>query len=184
MTDAEVKLAIAGIDVPIIIALKGMGYLSQPASKGRHLACEGGLATHSANVTERLVELTKALNVKWFRDQAPYVVGMMHDLVKCRCYKMKGRDAEGRPEWEYVQPEYPGHGACSVMIAAELGIFLYADEIAAITYHMGTFGIGKEYTEKEFEAAMKRFAPQIIATHTADWWAARVDEEGAEDEQK
>ena len=49
---------------------------------------------------------------------------------------------------------------------------------------MGTFGIGKEYTEKEFEAAMKRFAPQIIATHTADWWAARVDEEGAEDEQR
>ena len=96
MTDAEVNLAIAGIDVPIINALKGMGYFSQPASKGHHLACEGGLAKHSANVTERLVELTKALNVKWFRDQAPYIVGMMHDLVKCRCYKMKGRDAEGR----------------------------------------------------------------------------------------
>ena len=64
------------------------------------------------------------------------------------------------------------------MIAVELGICLFPDEIAAITYHMGTFGIGKEYTEKEFDAAMKRYAPQIIATHSADWYASRVDEEG------
>ena len=179
MSDAEAYLAIAEIGVPIIGALRGMGFFYKPASKSHHLACDGGLALHSANVTRRLVELTKALDVKWIRaEAAPYVVGMLHDLVKCSCYRMKGRDTSGRPEWEYVQPGYPGHGVCSVMIAVELGICLFPDEIAAITYHMGTFGIGKEYTEKEFDAAMKRYAPQIIATHSADWYASRVDEEG------
>lgn len=177
MSDAETYLAIAGIDVPIIRALEGIGFFSQPASKGHHLACEGGLAQHSANVTQRLVELTSALKVKWLRDTAPYVVGMLHDLVKCRCYRLKARGTTERPEWEYVQPEYPGHGSCSVMIATGLGICLLPDEIAAITYHMGTFGIGKEYADKEFDAAMRLYAPQIIATHTSDWWAARVDEE-------
>ena len=182
MSDAEAYFSIAGIDVPIQNALKGMGFFSKPASKGHHLVREGGLALHSENVTRRLVELTKAFDVRWCRaETAPYVVGMLHDLVKCRCYRMKGHDADGHPEWEYVQPEYPGHGVCSVMIATELGIALLQDEIAAITYHMGTFGIGKEYTEKEFDAGMKRFAPQIIATHSADWYASRVDEEeGAE----
>ena len=62
------------------------------------------------------------------------------------------------------------------MIAAELGIGLYPDEIVAITYHMGAYGIGKEYTDKEMDAAMKLYAPQIIATHTADWYACHVDE--------
>ena len=102
---------------------------------------------------------------------------MLHDLVKCRCYKLM-REVDGRPEWEYMQPGYPGHGACSVAIAEELGIRLHKDEIVAITYHMGAFGIGKEYTDKEFYAAMEMFAPQIIATHCADWWAASVDEMG------
>ena len=178
MSDAEAYLAIAGIDKPIVMALGGIGYFTQPASKGHHLSCDGGLAQHSVNVTRRLVELTKTLNVKWLRSEAaPYIVGMLHDLVKCRCYRMIGPDADGRPTWEYVQPEYPGHGSCSVMLAVGFGVCLYPDEIAAITYHMGTFGIGKEYTEKEFDAAMNLFAPQIIATHTADWYACRVDEE-------
>lgn len=41
---------------------------------------------------------------------------------------------------------------------------------------MGVFGIGKEYTEKEFDNAVKYYGAQIIATHCADWYAARVDE--------
>ena len=44
------------------------------------------------------------------------------------------------------------------------------EEIAAITFHMGPWGVGKEYSEQELRAAMRAFAPQIIATHTADWY--------------
>ena len=155
------------------IALGGIGYFDAPASKGHHLAERGGLMKHSVYVTRRLVALTNSFNVLWPRRESPYLVGMLHDLVKCRCY----RAVEGAgPAWEYVQPEYQGHGACSVAIASELGIQLMREEIAAIMFHMGPWGIGTEYTDKEFEAAMKAYGPQIIATHTADWYACKVDE--------
>ena len=153
--------------------LSGIGYFNAPASKGHHLAKRGGLLRHSVNVTRRLIALTDVLGVPWPRRESPYLVGMLHDLVKCRCY----RAVEGAgPAWEYVQPEYQGHGACSVAIASELGIQLMREEIAAIMFHMGPWGVDKEYPEGEFRAAMRVFAPQIIAAHTADWYAAEVDE--------
>jgi len=159
------------------MALAEIGYYVAPASKGHHLARRGGLLRHSVNVTQKLVALTDALHVYWPRPESPYLVGMLHDLVKCRCYRaVTGAAQDEAPSWEYMQPEYPGHGACSVAIAAELGIPLMREEIAAITFHMGPWGVGKEYSEQEMRAAMKAFAPQIIATHTADWYAAEVDE--------
>ena len=160
-------------DLAVGSALQRIGYYDAPASKGHHLAEHGGLLVHSVNVTQRLVNLSVAWHVDWPRMESPYIVGMLHDLVKCRCYR--AIDGAELP-WAYVQPEYPGHGACSVAIAAELGIRLVREEIAAITFHMGTFGIGKEYTEKEFYAAMDVFASPIVATHAADWFAASVDE--------
>ena len=200
---AECYLEQAGLRTDLESWLCGIGYFDAPASKGHHLAERGGLVKHSVNVTRRLVELTETLGVKWSRKESPYRVGMLHDLVKCRCYRAvngemrrrgeasegsrerseapegpaRGRAQDAEPTWEYVQPIYPGHGACSVAIATELCIGLCPDEIAAITYHMGMFGVGKEFTDKEFNAAMNVFAPQILATHYADWWAARVDEE-------
>lgn len=176
---AERYLEQAGLNTDVECWLERIGYFDAPASKGHHLANRGGLVEHCVNVTWRLVELTEALGVKWSRKESPYTVGMLHDLVKCRCYRaMNGAAQDAEPKWEYVQPLYPGHGACSVMIATELAISLMPDEIAAIIYHMGAFGIGKEYTDKEFYAAMEMFAPQIIATCCADWWAASVDERG------
>lgn len=158
-------------------ALSGTGYFNAPASKGHHLAKRGGLLRHSVNVTRRLIALTDVLGVPWPRRESPYLVGMLHDLVKCRCY----RAVEGAgPAWEYVQPEYQGHGACSVAIASELGIQLMREEIAAIMFHMGPWGVDKEYSEGEFRAAMRVFSPFIIATHTADWYAAEVDEREVE----
>lgn len=165
----------SGITSSQMDKLHHIGYFGHPASRSHHLADFGGLIKHSVNVTRRLLDLTKTLDVKWSRAASPYLVGLLHDFVKCQCYNLKGV-TDGKPEWEYIQPAYPGHGACSAAIAAELGIQLYRDEIVAITYHMGVFGIGKEYTEKEFDNAVKCYGAQIIATHCADWYAARVDE--------
>lgn len=159
------------------LALGGIGYFDAPASKGHHLAERGGLLKHSVYMTRRLIALTNSYSVFWPRRESPYLVGMLHDLVKCRCY----RAVEGAgPAWEYVQPEYQGHGACSVAIASELGIQLMREEIAAIMFHMGPWGVDKEYSEGEFRAAMRVFSPFIIATHTADWYAAEVDEREVE----
>lgn len=175
--DDKVYLVEANVKAPQIKRLKEMGFYEKPASKAHHMTGYGGLAEHSANVTRRLLELTKILGVKWPRKESPYLVGMLHDIVKCRCYRLKG-EVEGKPEWEYIQPVYPGHGACSAAIAAEIGIELMREEIVAITYHMGMYGVGKEYTDKEFDNALRWHGQQVIATCSADWWAARVDEEG------
>ena len=163
-----------GGDTIVSRMLMDIGYFNAPASKGHHLAERGGLMVHSVHVTQRLVDLSVAWRVAWPRVESPYIVGLLHDLVKCRCY----RAVDGAEQaFEYVQPEYPGHGACSVAIALELGIHLMREEIAAIMFHMGQFGVGTEYTEGEFRAAMKAFASPILATHAADWYAAGVDEE-------
>lgn len=174
---AEVLLERAGIDTATEERLDRYGYFKQPASiGGYHLAEYGGLVKHSINVTQRLVTLTDALGVKWPRSESPYLVGMLHDLVKCRCYRLK-EEVDGKPKWEYIQPVYPGHGACSAAIAAEIGIQLLRDEIVAITFHMGMFGVDREeYSMEEFDAALQWHGSQVIATHTADWYAARVDE--------
>ncbi len=175
---AECYLEQAGISTNGETLLEQIGYFTQPASKGHHLAERGGLLLHCSNVTQRLVQLTETLGVKWSRKESPYLVGMLHDLVKCRCYRaVPGTAQDAVPKWEYIQPVYPGHGVCSVAIAAELGIELRQDEIVAITYHMGMFGVGKEYTQYEFDNALEFWGPQVLATIYADWWAARVDEQ-------
>ena len=158
-------------------ALSNIGYFRAPASSGHHLAEIGGLVAHSVNVTRRLVDLTAAWHVDWPRVESPYIVGMLHDLVKCRCYRPVPKKEPGEVQtFEYVQPEFHGHGACSVAIAVSLGIQLRREEVAAIMFHMGPWGVGKEYTEEEFRAAMDAFPSSIVATHTADWYAAAVDE--------
>ena len=169
-------LMLSGLDELHVMKLNELGYFGQPASRSFHLNEYGGLAIHSVNVTRRLVKLTSAFGVKWPRAESPYLVGMLHDLVKCRCYKFN-QEIDGRPTWDYIQPIYPGHGACSASIAAEIGIQLLRDEIVAITFHMGMFGVNsKEYSMEEFNAALQWHGAQVIATHTADWYAARVDE--------
>ena len=174
----------AGLSEEQIQKLRDVGYFEAPAARKHHLAEPGGLAIHSTNVTYWLLKLSETMEVKWPRPESPYLVGMLHDLVKTSCYvsvEGEATDEHGREieKWfEYVQPAYPGHGIASVMIAAELGIKLMPDEIAAITYHMGMFGVGREYTDKEFNAALAKFPQQLIATHCSDWYAARVTEEG------
>ena len=162
-------LPIAALD-----KLKAIGYYDAPASKGHHLAVKGGLVRHSMNVTRRLVYLSDALDVQWSRNESPYIVGMLHDLVKCRCYRL---NQDGRT-YSYVQPKWPGHGVASAMIATvELGIRLNPDEAAAIIHHMGAFGLSGRALD-EFDAALDAYPGPIIATHSADWAAARLDESG------
>ena len=76
MNEARDYLRKAGLTEGQIGNLEAMGYFRQPASKGHHLSGYGGLAKHSVNVTERLVELTKALQVRWPREESPWVTAI------------------------------------------------------------------------------------------------------------
>ena len=150
------------------------GYVNAPASKAHHLNRAGGLATHSINVTDNIIKLSAAFGYDWPRKESPSLVGMLHDLVKCKCYKASLLSGE----YEYTYPGWNGHGEASVMIATiELGVELLRAEAVAIRHHMGLWGLGEKEV-REFNDALGPFAQPIIITHTADWWAARVDEEG------
>ena len=146
-------------------ALKEIGYLDAPASKGHHLAVAGGLAEHSVHVTNILLETRAVPAVSAYR------IGMCHDLVKCLCYK-----AVGDGKYEYTQPPYPGHGIASAMIAADLGIKLEPLERAAIVWHMGAFGLDERQMD-EYKAALRKWPVPIIFTHAADHLASIQEEE-------
>lgn len=148
------------------------GYMLAPASKGHHLNHAGGLAVHSVNVTDNILRLSAALGYSWPREESPYIVGMFHDLVKCKCYKLSGG------EYKYVYPGWSGHGEASLAIlTVELGMELRPEEAAAIRHHMGLWGLSEKEV-RDFNDALGIYSQPIIITHTADWWAARVDEEG------
>lgn len=177
---AQELLTKAGLHDDIIKQLeREFGYFAAPASKEHHLAVPGGLVRHSINVTQWLVDLTNKLGVTWPRAESPYLVGMLHDLVKCRCYRaMTGTKQDKTPKWEYVQPLYGGHGAASAMLAmSNLGVFLYPAELAAIRWHMGAFCLAGDEL-RGYDRALDEWPLEIIATHTADMLASRVDERG------
>lgn len=164
--------------------LRALGFFDAPASKGHHLAVKGGLAIHSVNVTTWLLKLTETMGVKWPRPESPYIVGMLHDLVKCKCYTLDEQEVE--IAWDmrrekkiviaYKQPAYPGHGVASALIiTAELGLMLLPAEQAAIVGHMGAFCLADNEL-KEYDAMLDAYPREIIATHTADMLASRVDE--------
>lgn len=165
-------LANAGLTAGRYKMLMGLGYEQAPASKSHHLNYSGGLIEHSLNVTDNILRLSKEFGYRWPREESPYLVGMLHDLVKCKCYVFNSGGIE------YRNPVYPGHGEASLMIAQnELGINLLPEEAMAIRFHMGLWG-ADEREKKDFNAALARCSREIIITHTADWWAARVNESG------
>ena len=181
MQQAGKLLRLAGLSANETGELGFWDYFSAPASKGHHLAVPGGLVRHSINVTKRLVDLTEALDLKWPRKESPYLVGMLHDVVKVRTYRVDDTIArtDGEPpKYKYVPTVYGGHGAASVMmITSELQKSLYPEEALAIRWHMGAFGLAGDEL-KEYDAALDAFPDLLIATHTADMLASRVDERG------
>lgn len=170
--------------IPVSVdELRALGLFDAPASKDHHLAIKGGLAQHSVNVTTWLLALTKTMGVNWPRYQSPFIVGMLHDVVKCKCYDFEEQPNRAHFGYETVvvrkQPAYPGHGVASALIiAAEIGLTLLPAEQAAIVGHMGAFGLG-ERELKEYDAMLKLYPREIIATHTADMLASHVDEVAA-----
>lgn len=179
--EAVELLGKAGIDDATIGRLEEMGYFTAPASRRRHLAFRGGLARHSVNTTKRLVEITEKFGIEWPRTASPYLVGMLHDLVKCETYKDGQRPSRGDEPvpYEWQPPVYGGHGAASAIMAmADLGIRLYPAEAAAIVWHMGAFELD-DHGLGEYHRALGEYGREILAAHTADMVASQLDEREA-----
>ena len=170
-TEARDFLKRAGLHTLEIENLEDIGYFTAPASKGHHLACAGGLMRHSINVSNILLDLAS----RTLGDVECCRIGMLHDLVKCYCY----RPADGEDgRYEYVQPPYPGHGVASVLIASDCGCDLTAKEKTAILWHMGVFGLDDKEM-KTYREALRFYGEEMVLTHAADHLAS-IREEQAE----
>lgn len=157
------------------------GFFTAPASTKYHGNYEGGLFDHSYKVAERLVDITEKMGLDWKNPRSPYIVGMFHDLCKIDNYK-KVIDEEGfllmgsdETQGEVSHFEHnteifiPGHGDKSVMILSRW-MQLTEEEILCIRYHMGAY----ETKDWDFYGRAIEKYPNVLWTHTADMYAAKV----------
>ena len=174
---ARLYLERAWMSDDAIDRLANIGFFNAPASRYHHRAEPGGLMRHSVNVTEWLLKLTDAGFVSWDRPSSPYMIGMLHDLVKCKCYAVDPLCCRDEPiRYVFRQSGYVGHGAASALIAMSVvGVSLAPVECACIVHHMGAFRLD-DWQLKEYNAALDQFPRELIATHTADMFASRVDD--------
>ena len=169
-------LVFAGVSPHLLLNYSGhmASFLIAPASAGHHLAVKGGLAIHSMNVTDRLLQLSGDLKIAWSNSGSPYTIGMCHDLCKMHAY-----DFKTDKEITKLRPMFPGHGTLSAMLAPEfLGHPISYVEQVCIVYHMGAWRVGEEYDVRHLDAAVSEFPLEVIATHTADMLASQYDEIG------
>ena len=123
-------------------------FFTAPASTRYHSACEGGLADHSLNVYDCLVNFLPSFEEKFgfhFDEESVAIVSLLHDLCKVNFYKTEMRNVKKNGVWEAV-PYYTiednlpyGHGEKSVYIISGY-MKLTREEAFAIRYHMGFSG--------------------------------------------
>ena len=162
--------------------LEEEGFFTAPASTKYHGNYEGGLYDHSNKVFERLNKLTIDNNLRWERDESPFIVGMFHDLCKCdqyipiieQEYAKNGNKlipVDTIKGYEYnTKTLLKGHGSKSVMILSQF-ITLTEEEMLCIRYHMGAYETDEW---DEFGKAIEKY-PNVLWTHMADMLASKVD---------
>ena len=161
--------------------LEQNGFYAQVASTRFHGDYRGGLFDHSLEVTNKLLELTEKLDLKWTRPESPYIVGMFHDLCKIDEYEVRvtkeGKTMFGEEDvvGEEIEIEkvsnnpIQGHGDKSIIYLSQF-LTLTEEEILCIRYHMGAYETG---SWNEYDQAIKKYET-VLWTHTADMYASKV----------
>lgn len=180
----------------VITDLEELGFFSAPASAGHHLNVEGGLVLHSINtckaalaIWEGMKPLEPSLATEVKRDSI-IIASLLHDVCKSDIYKRsikKRKNALG--QWEDCEgykvsyKDFPmGHGEKSVILLLCSGLDLSDDEMLAIRWHMGAWGINMNSHEDErcYDTARALY-PLVSIIQTADGLAAAILERTAED---
>lgn len=171
--------------------LEKMGFFTAPASAGHHLNVEGGLVLHSLNtckaalaIWEAMKQLEPSLNTEVRRDSI-IIASLLHDVCKSDIYKRtvkKRKNALG--QWEDCEgykvsyKSFPmGHGEKSLVLLLCTSLQLDDDEMLAIRWHMGAWGINQNSYEdiRSFDTAQKLY-PLVCIIQAADGMAANVME--------
>lgn len=179
-----------GID-DVITDLDNLGFFEAPASAGHHLNVAGGLVEHSLNtykaalaVFEGMMKIEPYLEREVKRESI-IIASLLHDVCKSDIYKrsVKRRktnlgtweDAEG---YKLTYKNFPmGHGEKSVVMLLCSGLELYDDEMLAIRWHMGAWGLNmNSYEDQRNYDAARSLYPLVSIIQTADGLAASIIE--------
>ncbi len=184
-----------GIDY-VIEDLEKDGFFEAPASAGHHLNVPGGLCLHSLNVCKAglmIYDGLKDLDPASYGEvkrESVIIASLLHDVCKTDIYKRtmkKKKNALG--QWEDVEgynvsyKDFPmGHGEKSVIMLLCSGLELQDDEMLAIRWHMGAWGINMNSYEdqRSYDAARTKY-PLCCIVQSADGIAAAILETTAED---
>lgn len=180
----------------VITDLEELGFFTAPASVGHHLNVEGGLVLHSINtckaalaIWEGMKPLEPSLATEVKRDSI-IIASLLHDVCKSDIYKRsvkKRKNALG--QWEDCEgykvsyKDFPmGHGEKSVILLLCSGLDLSDDEMLAIRWHMGAWGINmNSYEDERCYDTARALYPLVSIIQTADGLAAAILERTAED---
>ena len=120
-------------------------FFTAPCSTQYHLSVHGGLAIHSWNVYQSLLQVNDTYRVM-VPASSLVVCGLLHDICKANFYATATRNAKNEKTglWEkvpyitVVDQDPLGHGEKSVIILSRF-IALSQDEAWAIRWHMGAW---------------------------------------------
>ncbi len=180
----------------VITDLEELGFFTAPASAGHHLNVEGGLVLHSINtckaalaIWEGMKPLEPSLATEVKRDSI-IIASLLHDVCKSDIYKRsvkKRKNALGLWEdcegYKVSYKDFPmGHGEKSVILLLCSGLDLSDDEMLAIRWHMGAWGINmNSYEDERCYDTARALYPLVSIIQTADGLAAAILERTAED---
>ena len=184
-----------GVD-DVIAGLEEMGFFTAPASSNHHLNTEGGLLQHSLNtchaalmIWEGMKTLEPGLEREVRRDSV-IIASLLHDVCKSDIYRrsVKRRknalgiweDSEG---YKVSYKNFPmGHGEKSVILLLCNGLEMTDDEMLAIRWHMGAWGINMNSLEDErcYDTSRKLY-PLVPIIQSADSLAAAIMERSGEE---
>lgn len=180
----------------LLEGLENMGFFTAPASANHHLNTEGGLVRHSLNtckaalmVWEGMTAIEPSLSKEVERDSV-IIASLLHDVCKSDIYSRtvkKKKTAIGTWEdnegYKVSYKNFPmGHGEKSVILLLCNGIALSDDEMLAIRWHMGAWGINMNSYEDQrcFDTSQKLY-PLVTIIQVADKLAANIMERSGEE---
>ena len=145
------KIKREGADKLLDYLINRCDFFTAPASTRFHNSFEGGLAQHSLNVYECLVQYLARERVKEIykvscSEETAAIVALLHDMCKIDTYVRDFRNVKNEQgQWEKV-PTYRtedklpyGHGEKSVYMISGF-MRLTREEAMAIRWHMGFSG--------------------------------------------
>ncbi len=180
----------------VLADLDDLGFFEAPASAGHHLNKAGGLVRHSLNtyhaamaVYNGMKELEPSLAAE-VKPESIAIAALLHDVCKADIYKRttkKRRDQLGNwvdsEGYKVSYRNFPmGHGEKSVIWLLCAGLALNDDEMLAIRWHMGAWGLNMNSLEdtRSYDTARKIY-PLVSIIHSADTLAASLLERTAEE---